>query len=258
MTTIEQFLTTMRALRDPDSGCSWIRAQTMASILPFTLEETYELMAAVEQEDADGIRDELADLLYHIVYYAEMAAEQGLFDFPAIVEHAREKLIRRHPHVFDEDRVASGEPQAGAWESRKREERRHRQAGVLDGVSPSQPALIAAAKLQKRAGAVGFDWHGLAPVLDKLEEEISEIRQVLNGGADADRLEDEIGDLLFACVNAARHAGCEPESALRGANRKFIRRFEFIERELSERGQSPEEATMEEMEALWQAAKKNE
>lgn len=257
MKAIEQLLETMASLRDLQNGCAWVSRQTMASILPFTLEEIYELMAAVEEEDETGIRDELSDLLYHVVYYAAIAWEAGMFDFDDIAEHARQKQIRRHPHVFSPAESNTTDAVPGVtWERRKRDER----AGddLLGGVNLSQPALMAAVKLQKRAAAVGFDWPYVAPVLDKIEEEIREVRQELQSGADLRDLEEEIGDLLFSVVNAARHVGCEPEAALRRANRKFIRRFHHIETTLREQGRSLEEATMKEMEALWQEAKKSE
>lgn len=255
MKAFEELLEIMRALRDPESGCDWIRAQTMATILPFTLEETYELMAAVEEGDEAGIRDELADLLYHIVYYAQMAAEQGLFDISDVARHARGKLVDRHPHVFRQADAARG---PAAWERRKRGRRDGAGRGLLHGVPLSQPALIAAAKLQKRAAGAGFDWDELAPVLDKIGEEVDEIRAELDAGGDRQRLEDEFGDLLFACVNAARHAGIEPEAALRRTNRKFLRRFGYIESRLRERGLDPDDASLEEMDALWQEAKGGE
>ncbi|MEX2524067.1 MAG: nucleoside triphosphate pyrophosphohydrolase [Gammaproteobacteria bacterium] len=257
MKAIEQLLETMASLRDLQNGCAWVSRQTMASILPFTLEEIYELMAAVEEEDEAEIRDELSDLLYHVVYYAAIAREAGMFDFDDIADHARQKQIRRHPHVFSPTELNTADAVQGVeWERRKRDERTGND--LLGGVNLSQPALIAAVKLQKRAAAVGFDWPNVAPVLDKIEEEIREVRQELQSGADLRDLEEEIGDLLFSVVNAARHAGCEPEAALRRANRKFIRRFRHIETALQEHGRSLEEATMEEMEALWQEAKKTE
>lgn len=258
MKAIERLLETMANLRNPRDGCAWVSRQTMASILPFTLEETYELMAAVEEGDAAGIRDELADLLYHIVYYARIAEEAGMFDFNTIADHAQQKQVRRHPHVFTRrEPLAAGPVPGTEWEKRKRDERPG-DNGELDGVSLSQPGLIAAVKLQKRAAAVGFDWPGVEPVLDKIEEELREVRQALHGGADSRELEDEIGDLLFACVNAARHTGCEPEAALRRTNRKFLRRFRHIEAALREQGRSIEDATLDEMESLWQEAKLDE
>lgn len=258
MKAIEQLLETMASLRHPRDGCAWVSRQTMASILPFTLEETYELMAAVEEGDETGIRDELADLLYHIVYYAAIAEETGMFDFKSIAEHAGQKQIRRHPHVFSRQAPYVDNTAPGVeWEQRKRDERTG-DGDLLGGVHLSQPALIAAVKLQKRAAAVGFDWQGVGPVLDKIEEEVRELREELQSGAGLPELEEEIGDLLFACVNAARHSGCEPEAALRRTNRKFIRRFRHIEATLHERGRSLEEATMDEMESLWQEAKLDE
>jgi len=254
---IGQLLEIMISLRDPHHGCAWVRQQTMLSILPFTLEETYELMSAIEEEDAGRIRDELADLLYHIVYYARIAEEAGLFAFRDIVDHARQKQIRRHPHVFTREVRSPAYSVSGTeWEKRKRNERDG--GDELAGVSLAQPALIAAIKLQKRAAAAGFDWPDFEPVLLKIEEEIREIRQALETGADSRKLEEEIGDLLFTCVNAARHTGTEPEAALRRTNRKFIRRFRYIENAFREQGRSLDDASMEEMEVLWQEAKYRE
>jgi ATP diphosphatase len=259
MRAIEDLLQTMRALLDADSGCDWVRAQTMATILPYTLEETYELLAAVESEEAAAVRDELADLLYHIVYYSELAARRGWFDFAELARHARDKQVRRHPHVFAGAAAPQPGPAAGScWERRKLEQRPAGAEGLLGGVSLAQPALIAAAKLQKRAAAAGFDWPEAGPVLDKVGEELEEIRAELEAGAGNERLAEEVGDLLFACVNVARHAGVEPETALRRTNRKFLRRFGYIEARLRAQGRTLDEATLEEMDTLWEESKGGE
>jgi ATP diphosphatase len=255
---ITALLETMRALRDPETGCPWDREQTMTSILPYTLEEIYELVDAVERGDAADIRDELGDLLFHVVYYAQIADEQGSFDFNDVVEGADGKLKRRHPHVFGNVKTGSTQVQEAAWEEIKRQERQQQgkpEAGLLDTVNRVLPALQAAYGLQKKAATVGFDWDGIVPVAEKVEEELGEIRQELHGGADKRRLAEEAGDLLFACVNLARHAGVDPEAALRGANRKFSNRFRYMEARLREEGRRPEDASLDELEALWQEAK---
>lgn len=261
MKAIAGLLRTMRALRHPETGCPWDRKQTMTSILPYTLEEVYELAEAVERGETSDIRDELGDLLFHVVYYAQIAEEEGSFDFSAVAEHANAKLIRRHPHVFS-DAVAGPPPaQAAAWEEIKREERRRagkEDAGLLDDVNRAAPALLAAFRLQKQAALAGFDWGDISPVLEKVEEELGEVRRELEAGGDRERLAGEIGDLLFTCVNLARHAGADPETALRRANRKFMDRFSYIESRLRRQGRSVEEAGMDELEALWQESKNGE
>lgn len=261
MKSIAGLLKTMRALRHPETGCPWDREQTMTSILPYTLEEVYELADAVERGETSDIRDELGDLLFHIVYYAQMAEEEGSFDFSGVAEHADAKLKRRHPHVFGDAEAGSPRAQAAAWEEIKREEKRRagkEDAGLLDGVNRAAPALLAALRLQKQAALAGFDWSHISFVLEKVEEELGEIRRELETGGDRRRLAGEIGDLLFTCVNLARHAEADPETALRGANRKFMTRFSYIESRLREEGKSVEEASMDELEALWQASKASE
>jgi ATP diphosphatase len=258
---ITALLETMRALRDPETGCPWDREQTMTSILPYTLEEIYELVDAVERGDTADIRDELGDLLFHVVYYAQIADEQGSFDFNDVAEGVDEKLKRRHPHVFGSAKTGSAQARSAAWEEIKRQERQQQgkpEAGLLDSVNRVLPALQAAYGLQKKAATVGFDWDGIVPVVGKVEEELGEIRQELDGGGDRQRLTEETGDLLFACVNLVRHAGVDPEAALRGANRKFSERFRYIESRLREEGRGPEDVGLEELEALWQEAKKRE
>ena len=250
----------MSRLRDPNGGCPWDLEQSFATIAPHTIEEAYEVVEAIETGDRAALKDELGDLLFQVVFYGQMAREEGCFDFEAITLGICEKMERRHPHVFGQAVIATAGEQTRQWEAQKAAERAKkagadRPASALDGVSTALPALSRAAKLQARAGRVGFDWPEPAQVLDKIEEEIGEVRAELTQTIDADRLEDEVGDLLFACVNLARKLKIDPETALRRGNRKFERRFHYIERSLASEGRRPEEASLEEMEALWIAAK---
>lgn len=257
----ERLLQIMQILRDPERGCPWDQVQDFGSIVPHTLEEAYELAEAIEQLEPESIREELGDLLFQVVFYAQLGAEWGWFDFDAIAAELCEKLQRRHPHVFG---PASGtEPAAGQWEHIKAVERHRNSAageppGALTGVALNLPALSRAAKLQKRAARVGFDWSAPAPVMAKIEEELAELRKELDNATEPARIEEEFGDLLFACVNLARHAGLDPETALRRANRKFERRFRYIEQRLAARGSGPEDSTLEAMDALWEEAKLSE
>lgn len=257
MNSLNRLIEVMDTLRDPDRGCPWDRAQTFRSLLPYTIEEVYELVDAVERQDATALRDELGDLLFHVVFYARIASEEGEFGLDDVASGAAAKLEQRHPHVFG-DAAPVIQDQPGRWERMKLEQRRKENAtagGVLSGVPDALPALVQARKLQHRAAAVGFDWPDWKPVLEKLEEEIAELREVLHQASGEDRLEDEIGDILFAAVNCARHAGVDPELALYRTNRKFLRRFGYIERTLAEDGRTPDEASLEEMDNLWDAAK---
>ena len=264
MKAIARLLDVMAKLRDPDRGCPWDVAQSYATIAPYTIEEAYEVAEAISQEDWPALKDELGDLLFQVVFYAQMAREDGLFDFEAIAQGVADKMVRRHPHVFGDGAVESAEAQTHAWEAQKAEERaakaaaRGRSASVLDGVTAALPALTRAAKLQSRAARVGFDWPVTAAVIDKIEEEIGELRAEFDGGADQQRITDELGDLLFACVNLARHRGIDPESALRQGNAKFERRFRRIEAMLAETGRSPDQSSLEEMDRLWDAVKAEE
>lgn len=256
----QRLLDIMRRLRDPDNGCPWDRHQNFQSIVPHTLEEAYELAEAIENNDSDGIRDELGDLLFQVVFYAQLGAEAGWFDFEAVAATIGAKLERRHPHVFA-DVVADTEAEvSGQWERIKAAERRGEsttaEPGALYGVAVSLPALTRARKLQKRAAHVGFDWPDPAPVIAKIEEELEEFRSELAKTGNHDRMEEEFGDFLFACVNLARHAGIDPETALRRANRKFESRFAYIETQLAEQGRCARDSSLEEMDALWDEAKR--
>lgn len=259
---VEKLLAIMAALRTPVTGCPWDLEQTFATIAPYTVEEAYEVLDAVEHGDMAELRDELGDLLLQVVFHARMAEEQGGFDFGDVVQAITAKLIRRHPHVFGD--TGANDPAAvkRAWETIKAEERSQKSKGpeaasALDGVSAALPGLMRAEKLQARAGRVGFDWNDARLVLDKIAEETAEVAEALER-AGKEEQEEEIGDLLFAVVNLARHLDIDPEAAMRRANRKFERRFRAIERALAARGTSPEQSSLAEMEALWQAAKRGE
>ena len=264
---IQSLLDVMAALRTPVTGCPWDLEQDFASIAPYTLEEAHEVADAIARGDLDDLRDELGDLLLQVVYHARMADEIGEFDFGDVVEAVTAKMIRRHPHVFGDKAGRSVAEVNIAWDEIKAEEkadRRRRRAarglpddsakGQLDGVPPSLPSLSRALKLQQKAAKVGFDWGTAGPVLDKIEEEIGELRAAIAGGNQAEAA-DEFGDILFAMVNLGRHLKAEPEAALRATNEKFRRRFAHIEARLAEQDRTPDEASLDEMEALWQEAK---
>ena len=267
---IHRLIEIMAALRDPDRGCPWDVEQSFASIVPYTIEEAYEVADAIERGDPEDLREELGDLLLQVVFHARMAEEAGLFDFGGVVEAITAKLIRRHPHVFGDAGELDTEAVRALWGRIKADEKRaradaRRSAGVraeappgeLAGVPLSLPALSRALKLQEKARKVGFDWSDVRAVLAKLREEVAEVEAEI-GDRSAARLSDEVGDLLFAAVNLARHLDVDPEAALRGANAKFERRFAHIEQRLAERGRKPEGADLDEMEALWLEAKRLE
>ena len=245
----------MARLRDPEHGCPWDRAQTYATIVPHTIEEAYEVADAIARADWAELRDELGDLLFQVVFYAQIAREEGRFDFAAVARGIVEKMTRRHPHVFGEEAYADAAEQTAAWERIKAAETAERTAGTLDGIPLALPALTRAVKLQKKAAKVGFDWGAVEPVLAKIEEEIAEIRHEIASAAPPERLADELGDVLFAVANLARHLQIDPEAALRGTNAKFERRFRRIEQWLAEDGRTPAESTLAEMDALWERAK---
>lgn len=253
---LERLLTIMDRLRDPQGGCPWDLEQSFGTIARHTIEEAYEVVEAIEQGDRAALKDELGDLLFQVVFYARLGKEEGCFDFEAIAEAISDKMLRRHPHVFGDADIKDAAGQTVAWEATKAAERADKQAsGVLDGVSVALPALTRALKLQSRAARVGFDWPDPAQVLDKIEEEIGEVRAEMTENAPHDRVEDEMGDLLFACVNLARKLNVDPETALRRGNAKFERRFRAIETGLAAQGRKPEQASLDEMEKLWVKAK---
>ena len=259
MSSVDRLNAIMRRLRDPVGGCPWDVEQTFQTIAPYTLEEAYEVADAIERGDFDELKSELGDLLFQVVFHARMAEEQGLFAFDDVANAIADKLERRHPHVFgDEAAKADGAAQKARWEDIKAGERKAKaQHGVLDDVPVGLPALARAAKLTKRAARVGFDWPSTAEVLDKLDEEVAELKAEIAAG-DLDKARGELGDLLFVMANLARKLGVEPEDALRGTNAKFVRRFGFIEAELAKDGRTPEQSDLAEMDALWDAAKAGE
>ncbi len=254
---IFRLIAVMARLRDKDGGCPWDLEQTFASIAPYTVEEAYEVADAIARGNLADLKEELGDLLLQVVFHAQIAAEVGAFDFADVAEAIVAKMIRRHPHVFGAGEARSAAQQTSAWEALKAEERAAMSpagAGLLDGIAIALPALTRAAKLSKRAAGVGFVWPSMAGVLEKLEEEISELRAELAAG-DTARAREELGDILFVCANIARELDVDPETALRGTNAKFARRFAFIEARLREAGKSPAESSLEEKEDLWRAAK---
>ncbi len=277
----ERLLGIMARLRDPETGCPWDREQSFATIAPYTIEEAYEVAEAIASGDREALREELGDLLFQVVFYAQMASERGWFNFADIARGISDKMIRRHPHVvFDDARVPrdgddarvprdgdasveTADAQVEAWEVTKKRERTEKAAAkgqlpsALDGVPTPLPALTRAEKLQKRAARVGFDWPKADQILDKLQEEFDELRVEVSGG-DKARITDELGDVLFSWVNLARVHGVDSEESLRGTNQKFERRFRRIEALLALRGKTPQDSTLAEMEALWQQAKHEE
>ena len=256
---VPRLLEIMRRLRDPETGCPWDIEQDFASIAPYTIEEAYEVADAIEREDWDELRGELGDLLFQSVFHAQMASERGMFDFNDVADTMSDKMVSRHPHVFgSESNAKTAEQQTSDWEVIKAAERAGKaQDGTLDGVAVGLPALLRAKKLQKRAARVGFDWPSTDQVLDKIIEESAELIEARDTLSAAE-MEEEFGDLLFVMVNLGRHLGLEAETALRSANAKFTRRFESIERALAKVGKTPEQSNLEEMDALWDEAKRAE
>ena len=265
MKPLVKLLAVMDRLRDPKTGCPWDREQDFATIAPYTIEEAYEVADAIAQDDFDALKDELGDLLFQIVFHARLAKERDAFDFEAVADHIAEKMIRRHPHVFAGAEISDVEAQTLSWEAQKAAERAEKAKctgappGLLDGIPLALPALSRAAKLQNRAARVGFDWPELAPVLAKLDEELAEVNvEIDHEPRDPDRLEDEIGDLLFVVANLARHLAIDPETALRRTNAKFERRFRAIEAEYAARDKDPAAATLDQLDAAWERAKEAE
>ena len=259
---IARLIEIMAALRTPGSGCPWDLEQTFRTIAPYTLEEAYEVADAIARDDLADLKDELGDLLLQVAFHARMAEEQGSFDFGDVVEAVTAKLVRRHPHVFADADGSTAEAVKGLWQRIKAKERAEAKAdrseakpsGALAGVPVNLPALTRALKLQNKAGRVGFDWNDPRAVLAKIREEADEIEAELDG-PDRSKAAAEVGDLLFAVVNLARHLAADPEDVLRQTNLKFERRFAAIERALAARGKAPKDATLAEMDALWDEAK---
>jgi len=263
---ISRLIEIMAALRDPRSGCPWDIEQDFATIAPYTIEEAYEVADAIARDDLIDLKEELGDLLLQVVYHARMAEEAGDFRFEDVVRGITEKMIRRHPHVFGDEQARSARSAKGMWEKIKAQEKAdkrmarearglpEREAGFLDDVPLNLPALTRALKLQEKAARVGFDWGEAAPILDKIEEEIGELRQALQAG-DSSAIKDEFGDVLFALVNLGRHLRLDSEAALSGTNEKFRSRFHYVERALRDSCRTLDAASLDEMEALWQKAK---
>jgi ATP diphosphatase len=264
---ISRLIEIMAALRTPITGCPWDVEQTFQTIAPYTIEEAYEVADAITRNDLDDLREELGDLLLQVVYHARIAEEQGAFSFGDVVEGITKKMIRRHPHVFPDQDGKVTKPTKGTWDRIKAEEKAERAArrpkqeqeqtsrsSLLSGVKAGQPALVRAMELQRKAATVGFDWNDPRAVLQKIREEADEIETALDK-RDATELSAETGDLLFALVNLARHADVDPETALRGTNGKFERRFAHIEHALAAKGRTLEEASLDEMDELWNEAK---
>jgi len=253
---IFQLIQIMRRLRDPVAGCPWDLEQTFATIAPYTVEEAYEVADAIERGDMGDLRDELGDLLFQAVFHAQMAQEQGEFDFSDVAQAICDKMLRRHPHVFSETDGRTSAEQTDAWEVIKAEERaaKGKATSILDDIPASLPAMTRAVKLTKRAARVGFDWPNTTQVLAKLREELAELEVEIDAGDQA-KSREELGDLLFVVANLARKLDIEPEDALRSANAKFARRFSYIERSLAAKGRSPDQSDLTEMDGLWNAAK---
>ena len=274
LTAIDRLIAIMTMLRDKQHGCPWDLEQTIKSLLPYTLEEVYEVADAIENNDLVELEDELGDLLFQVIFYAQIAKEQGAFDFQDIATAITDKLVRRHPHVFPDGDVEkfgiqqdiSAQQVVVNWEAIKeleREEKRKKGGkqvaqeveSILDDLPRALPAMERARKLQKRAAQVGFDWAEIAPVLEKLKEEVAEFEEALASG-DLERMSDELGDVLFATINLARHSKIEPEVALRSTNQRFETRFKWIEVALFQQGKVFKDANLEELDALWDQAKK--
>ena len=262
MSDIDRLIDIMAKLRNPDGGCPWDVEQTFSTIAPYTIEEAYEVAEAIEEEDWPGLKGELGDLLFQVVFHARMAEEAGRFDFADVAAGVSDKMVRRHPHVFGaKTGIDDAAIQTVAWEETKASERAQaaakdgRRASVLDGVSVALPAMTRADKLQKRVARVGFDWPDAARVLGDVDEELDELKAEMMANAPHDRLEDELGDLLFTIVNLARHLDVDAEAALRRTNAKFQRRFRYVEARLNDDGRTPQESDLDEMDRLWNQAK---
>jgi len=275
MSSIQRLLDIMARLRDPQRGCPWDLQQSFKTIAPYTVEEAYEVADAIEREDLPSLRDELGDLLFQVVFHSQMAKEQGAFDFDAVANAICDKMERRHPHVFGDASVADAEAQTVAWEEQKRRERAQKrtareQVSVLDDVPVALPALTRANKLGKRAAQVGFEWSDVHGAIEKLDEEIAEFKAEVRSNAclqadtttegqrQHERLAAELGDVLFCVVNVCRYLKIDPEQALKLTNASFERRFRYVERGLAREGKTPQEATLAEMDELWDEGKAEE
>jgi len=256
MDNLLRLLNIMQKLRDPENGCPWDLRQTFASIVPYTIEEVYEVADAIDNQDFVQLKDELGDLLLQLVYYTQMAREQNLFDLEDIAATICDKLMRRHPHVFDKQNVDENK----SWEKIKQQERSEKagtsSVSLLDDIPASMPQLLLAKKIQKRAASAGFDWQEIAGVIEKVEEELNELKEVINTDNKQEALEEELGDLLFSVVNLSRHINVNAENALRKGNKKFIKRFQYLEKRIRHEGKKLADCSIEELEQFWQLAKK--
>lgn len=263
-TTISPLLEIMRKLRDPEKGCPWDLEQTFKTIAPYTIEESYEVAEAIEIGDMAHLKEELGDLLFQVIFHAQLAEELNEFNMSDVIDSICDKMIRRHPHVFSDSAYRNAEQQTKAWEAQKAEERKqkNKKASVLDGVTPGLPALTRAIKLQNRAAGVGFDWPDTAQVIDKLNEEMAELsEELVHASAQQDnkaRIEEEFGDMMFVYANLARHLKIDPETALRSANYKFEKRFKRVEQLAMDNGRKLDMMTLDEMDQLWDQVKHEE
>jgi ATP diphosphatase len=258
MQELQTLLQIMSDLRNPENGCPWDIKQTFDSIAAYTVEEAYEVADAIERKDMADLKNELGDLLFQVVFHAQMASENNQFDFVDVVKEINNKLIRRHPHVFGDKKTTDEEELYKEWEKHKKNERAEKTQPVtsyLDGIASTMPALRWSEKIQKRAAHHGFDWENIAPVFDKLQEEIDELKAEITLQDNQENITDEMGDILFASVNLSRHLGVNPEQALRDSNRKFISRFKIVEQLLQEDGMQMENCSVAELEEFWQKAK---
>ncbi len=254
---MQRLLQLMKQLRDPESGCSWDRQQDFNSLIPYTLEEAYEVVDAIERKDMQDLKSELGDLLFQVVFHAQLAEEQGMFDFSDIAETVTHKLIQRHPHVFSDVSYANATEQKAAWEALKATERQEKEPQnhtILSGVAKSLPALVRCQKIQDRAAQHGFDWTEIEPVYDKVLEELDEVKEAWQAG-EPKHIEEEIGDLLLVAVNLARHMQVNPEQALKKSTQKFIQRFEYIEKNIQQSGREVKNCDLAELDTLWNEAK---
>ena len=264
MKPIELLLSIMARLRDPKGGCPWDLEQTFETISPYTIEEAYEVDDAIQRKNYEELKEELGDLLFQVVFHSQMAAEKSYFDFQDVATEISAKMIRRHPHLFSDGKSSKKSGDVETWESIKAEERQRKSgpieetSSILDGIAGSLPALTRSGKLQKRASLRGFDWPDITPVLGKVSEELKEVHEVLSGASNIDRLADEIGDLLFSCVNLARHCEVDPEQALRRANQKFERRFRRLESLMEGKISARKRGSLEELQNLWEQVKSEE
>ena len=259
-TAIDRLIKILEDLRNPKNGCPWDKIQTFETIAPHTIEEAYEVADAIKNNDQESLKVELGDLLFQIVFYAQMSKENGGFDFDDITETISDKMVKRHPHVFGTKEIQSLNEQTIAWEDYKALERAENteENGALEGVALALPALLRAQKLQNRASRLGFDWPNIELVIGKIREEIGEVSEALKSKDNKEHIAEEIGDLLFACVNLARHTDIDAEQALRDGNNKFQRRFQFIELQLNKSGRNFEECSLNQLEELWNDAKSKE